>query len=255
MDEDSDEHNSDGESGGGAGGSDDQDQADYVGGQSEGSGSDGEDNTIGSGSANGTIPVDQADYVGGQSEGSGSDGEDNTIGSGSANGTIPVVSLQSSVANDIIKAVIKAMHINEVCGSQQNFLSILQYGKELYCKGDGEKWIQIPNRAICLSDEHPCTYSVLSSPEEECRYCHVKGSHCIKYLPLADKVKRWCSDERFCKIMTAHWTQRDHWLNRDLNLIFEKRYGTETDLQNSLGFGIPPPAGFCQSAVPSARLL
>ena len=43
---------------------------------------------------------------------------------------------QSQVKNDILKAVIKAMEINdEVCGSQQNFLSILQYGKELYCKG------------------------------------------------------------------------------------------------------------------------
>ena len=41
---------------------------------------------------------------------------------------------QSQFKSDILKAVIKAMEINEVSGSQQNFLSILQYGKELYSR-------------------------------------------------------------------------------------------------------------------------
>ena len=45
--------------------------------------------------------------------------------------TIQVVSSTGAchVTNDIVKAVIKAMQINDdVCGSPQNFLSILQYG-------------------------------------------------------------------------------------------------------------------------------
>ena len=67
--------------------------------------------------------------------------------------------------------------------------------------------------------DHPCTYSIMSSPEE-CRFCHLKGSDCIKYayLPLSDEVKRWCSDEEFCKKMTAHWEEKDHWLNRESKL-------------------------------------
>ena len=122
------------------------------------------------------------------------------------------------------------MEINdEVCGSQQNLLSILQYGKELYCKGDTalqELWpntwqgaVRLMKRNgykspkdlfVCLNGDHPCTYSVISSPEE-CRFCHLKSSDCIKYayLPLSDKVKRWCSDEGFCKKMTAHWKEKD----------------------------------------------
>ena len=44
----------------------------------------------------------------------------------------------------MIKAVTKAFILNDdVNGSQQNFLNILEYGKELYCKRNsmlGEQW-------------------------------------------------------------------------------------------------------------------
>lgn len=230
--EDSDEHSGQdhesGESGGGD--SEDQDQAGCtcsVGGES---GGDDSDDRL-------QDQLQAGCDVDGES---GGNGEDNAMGSASADGIAGV----SQVTNDIIKAVFKAMQINdEVCGSQQNFLSILQYGKELYCKGDSalqELWPSTWQGAlrlmenngyrspkelfVCLSDQHPCSYTLLSSPDEECRICHIKGSDCIKYtyLPLADKIKRWCSDEIFCKKITAHWNQRDHWLNRDFELDIRK---------------------------------
>ena len=49
-----------------------------------------------------------------------------------------------AIGKDIVKAVTKAFILNDdVNGSQQNNLSILEYGKELYCKGDSmlqEQW-------------------------------------------------------------------------------------------------------------------
>ena len=68
---------------------------------------------------------------------------------------------------------------------------------------------------VCLNDDHPCVYSIMYASTEECQYCHTKSSDCIKYsyLPLSDKVICWCSDKDFCKKMTAHWIEKDRWLN------------------------------------------
>ena len=101
------------------------------------------------------------------------------------------------VKNDI-KAVTKAFQLDEVNSSQQNFLSILEYGKDLYCKGDTmllEQWpttwqgsLRLLERNgykepknVCLDDNHPCNYSIVYDPEDECQYCNTKDSSCIKY--------------------------------------------------------------------------
>ena len=163
--------------------------------------------------------VHNLNSVGGDGDGDGDDG-----GSGG-----------DKVNNDIIKAVTKAFQLNdEVSGSQQNFLSIFEYGEDLYCKGDTmllEQWpttwqgsLRLLKRNgykgpinVCLNDNHPCNYSIVYDPEDECQYCNTKGSSCIKYsyLPLADKVIRWCSNKDFCRKMTAHWTEKDRWLNAE----------------------------------------
>ena len=46
-----------------------------------------------------------------------------------------------------------------------------------------------------------------------CRFCGKKGAIKYYYLSLHDKIRMWCSSERFCKEMTAHWEERDHWLD------------------------------------------
>lgn len=80
------------------------------------------------------------------------------------------------------------------------------------------------NLFVCLSDVHPPMYSTMYSADEECQYCHVKASKCIKYsyLSLADKVIRWCGDKDFCKKMTAHWIEKDRWLNVSCRRVSSK---------------------------------
>ena len=70
--------------------------------------------------------------------------------------------------------------------------------------------MDIESQQICLSDVHPSVYSIMYSPDEECQYCHMKA-----YLSLVDKVIRWCGNKDFCKKkkMTAHWMEKDRWLN------------------------------------------
>ena len=141
-------------------------------------------------------------------------------------------SSSSGVQSDVAQAVIKAMELNEeVKGSQKSFLNILQFGKELYCKGDTlleEQWpktwhasIQLLQRYgysdpdefyICLGDSHPCTYDILKTPDDVCRYCKQPGNIKYYYLKLGDKIKRWCGDPVFCAKMTAHWEEKHHWL-------------------------------------------
>ena len=152
----------------------------------------------------------------------------------------PAPLLDSSTASDIkqvvIQAVLNAMSLNdEVNGSQQNFMSILEYGKNLSCKGANnfslkEYWPSSWQSSVrllkdngykdpkelftCLSDDHPCSYDIMDSPTTQCRYCNASESTYIKYayLPLKDKIERWCSDPTFFHKMTAHWVDREHWL-------------------------------------------
>lgn len=80
-----------------------------------------------------------------------------------------------SVKSDVIDAVLKALELaGEVNASQHHFIQILQYGKELYCKGNPgfeNLWPQSWQSAIklledqgykgaidyfiCLSNDHP----------------------------------------------------------------------------------------------------
>ena len=132
--------------------------------------------------------------------------------------------------------------MEEVHGSQQDFLHILQYGKDLYCKGsktsDSSKlwptsWQSSMKLLtqngykspveyfVCLNDTHPCSFDILKSVKQNCRFCHTSGDSCIKYmyLPLKDKIHWWCQDAKFCHKITAHWAEKEHWLdaNTDYN--------------------------------------
>ena len=143
--------------------------------------------------------------------------------------------------DDILEAVLKAMQITEeMGGSQSNFLQILQYGKGLYYKNNSnnvnsKKWpcswqsaIKMleqhgykgpQNLYICLADCHPTLYDVMDSPTKNCSLCNELASNCIaySYLPLKDKIQRWCSNAEYCKKITAHWENRDHWLHHHTN--------------------------------------
>ena len=117
------ESDEDGENGDGTGDHEDGDgTGDHEDGDSTGDHEDDDDNAGGHNNSDGSS--------------SGSIDDDNTDGDDENAPHGPEV----NVSNDVIGAITQAMTITEeVSGSQQNFLSILNYGKELYCKGKENK--------------------------------------------------------------------------------------------------------------------
>ena len=89
----------------------------------------------------------------------------------------------------ILHAALNAMKIQqEFSGSQEQFMRILNYGRDLYCKGDSglqNRWpsswqscvaiLQAqgytePRKLnICLDEEHPFRYDVMDSPISTCK--------------------------------------------------------------------------------------
>ena len=102
-----------------------------------------------------------------------------------------------------MNAVLKVFQLaEEMDASQQNFLQILQYGKEQYCKGTAGArfeylWPQSWQSAIkmledqgyqdatdyfvCLSNDHFCSCDIFSGLKSACRICESPASSCIKY--------------------------------------------------------------------------
>ena len=96
---------------------------------------------------------------------------------------------EMSVENTILHAVLNAMKIQqEFSGSQEQFMRILNYDRDLYCKGDSglqNRWpsswqscvaiLQAqgytePRKLyICLDEEHPFRYDVMDSPISTCK--------------------------------------------------------------------------------------
>uniref|UniRef100_A0A1X7T4L9 Uncharacterized protein n=1 Tax=Amphimedon queenslandica TaxID=400682 RepID=A0A1X7T4L9_AMPQE len=78
-----------------------------------------------------------------------------------------LLSIESNVENDIV-AVFRAFKISdEMCGSQKDFIKILEYGRDLYCKGDSEllaKWPKSLAASLKLLKSHgyidPATYYI-----------------------------------------------------------------------------------------------
>ncbi len=70
---------------------------------------------------------------------------------------------------------------------------------------------------VCLSPAHKNKWTIRSSRDQPCSLCHaVDGAIPYYYLPLPDKIRRWCQDEDMCHKMTAHWRERNHWLHSAL---------------------------------------
>ncbi len=136
------------------------------------------------------------------------------------------------LGRDVVIAVLKAFKLmDDMNASQKNLEQVVTYGRVLYCKGNQElmkKWpttwagcMKVLKDAgyrepvtyyVCLSDSHPCLWSTLQNRSDECQFCGKPGTIEFPYLPLADKVKRWCSSAAFCHKMTAHWRHRSRWL-------------------------------------------
>ena len=46
-----------------------------------------------------------------------------------------------------------------------------------------------------------------------CKICGSKGTTPYYYLSIKNKVQMWCSDAEFCVKVTAHWEDKDLWIN------------------------------------------
>ena len=182
------------------------------------------------------------------------------------------------VKMDVMNAVLKAFQVvEEMDASQRNFLQILQYGKEQYCKGTAGArfeylWPQSWQSAIkmltdqgyqdavdyfvCVSNSHLCSYDIFSGLKSTCRLCGSPALSCIKYsyLPLKHKVRQWCNSPSFCQKMTAHWREKDHWLNNAREHAIKKNCGMGVVLVSCHGFGILILNGHYQLLAHSASL-
>uniref|UniRef100_A0A1X7U041 Uncharacterized protein n=1 Tax=Amphimedon queenslandica TaxID=400682 RepID=A0A1X7U041_AMPQE len=137
------------------------------------------------------------------------------------------------VNKDIIAAVLKAFELaDKMCGSQKDLINIVNYGRDLYCKGDTallSRWptsysacMNLLKKAgyndpvtyyICLNEAHPNLWSIMQNPSDLCKYCKKPGTIPYHYSSLKNKIKYWCSSKSFCEKMTAHWKEKKRWIH------------------------------------------
>lgn len=129
-------------------------------------------------------------------------------------------------------SVLRLVEMKQKMGCSINhFEELLQWGKDLHTNGNNDAAIHWPRNWddvqallkelgfsepkhywICFSNDHSSHYGLMASKDEPCPYCGHSGTIPYYYLGLPDKIKKWCSSPEMCNKMTAHWSQRGHWL-------------------------------------------
>lgn len=66
---------------------------------------------------------------------------------------------------------------------------------------------------VCLSESHYCNWDLMKRESDMCKISGSKSTIPYYYLSIKNKVQMFCSDAEFCVKVTAHWEERDHWLN------------------------------------------
>ena len=130
------------------------------------------------------------------------------------------------------ESVLRLVEMKQKMGcSIQHFEDLLQWGKGLHTSENNDATLHWPRNWnevqsllkelgfsepkhywICFSSDHSSQYGLMESKDEPCPHCGHSGTIPYYYLGLPDKVKKWCSSPEMCNKMTAHWSQRDHWL-------------------------------------------
>ena len=129
-------------------------------------------------------------------------------------------------------SILRLVEMKQKMGCSINhFEELLQWGKDLHTSENNDAAIHWPRNWdgvqlllkelgfsepkhywICLSSDHSSHYGLMELKDEPCPHCGNLGTIPYYHLGLPDKVKKWCSSPQMCKKMTAHWSQRDHWL-------------------------------------------
>ena len=65
---------------------------------------------------------------------------------------------------------------------------------------------------VCAARDH--SY-LLKLGENECKVCHKQAADCVDYYVLGLNFRDWFLTTNQCDRLMAHWTERDHWLNKD----------------------------------------
>lgn len=131
-------------------------------------------------------------------------------------------------AEAVVDAIFHSLDLlDKMGGSLSNFEDLLLMARSMYCKGaslndDAEEvaakwpqtWADAKEYFICLSEEHLCQWDLIEKKSDECQFCGERGTIPYYYLGLEKKVKQWVSDPDMCHRMTAHWREKEHWLQR-----------------------------------------
>lgn len=132
--------------------------------------------------------------------------------------------------------ILRLVEMKQKMGCSINhFEELLQWGKDLHTSENNDatihwsrNWNEVQSLLkelgfsepkhywICFSSDHSSHYGLMESKDEPCPHCGHLGTIPYYYLGLPDKVKKWCSSPEMCEKMTAHWSQRDHWLPDDM---------------------------------------
>ena len=139
----------------------------------------------------------------------------------------------------IVTCIFEAIGLSVDAGaSLSSFEDLLCYARRMYCRGKGvsednpdiekiwpKDWRQArqylvdsgyedaKEYLICLNGSHEQHWDIMMSSTQKCRYCGEAGTIKYYYLGLKAKVTQWTANPEMCSKMTAHLSEREHWMN------------------------------------------
>ena len=166
--------------------------------------------------------------------GDGTDG-----GSGEDRERVDISNEDEKLTYAIIKCIFEAIELSMKTGASLiTFEDLLCYARHMYSRGkeidkddhlmkllwpkDWEQAKKFLNSVgyedakeyfICLSVTHKRQWDIMESANKKCRFCGETGTINYYYLGLRSKVKLWTGDPEMCAKMTAHWSEKEHWIN------------------------------------------
>ena len=166
------------------------------------------------------------------SVGDGSDSEDDNV-------RVNTSTEEQRLKYAIVKGIFEAIELSTKTGvSLGTIADLLCYARRMYCRGKNieeddhlmkiswpkdweaaKKYLKDVGYEdaceyfICLSETHKQHWDIMQSASEKCRFCGEVGTIKYYYLGLQSKVKQWTEDPDMCSKMTAHWLEKEHWIN------------------------------------------
>jgi len=164
---------------------------------------------------------------------------DDGNGDGDDNERIAASTEDQKLKYAIVKCIFEAIELSVKTGSSLSTIEdLLCYARRTYCRGKEineedhtmkirwpKDWEQAKKFLsdvgyedakeyfICLSATHKNHWDIMESVTEKCRFCGEAGTIKYYYLGLRSKVKLWAADQEMCGKMTAHWLEKEHWMN------------------------------------------